>query len=163
MQPDAPQRYPAQSFVIATAVGPMRVGLDEHNHLTQVTFTTDKPGAVPAHLPPAVSTLLTQLDEFAAGTRATFDLPLADIGTEFERAVWAAARAIPTGHTSTYGHLAAALGKPHAARAVGGALGRNPWHVIVPCHRVVGQDGSLTGYAAGVDIKQRLLALEQPI
>ncbi|MFA6043709.1 MAG: methylated-DNA--[protein]-cysteine S-methyltransferase [Phycisphaerales bacterium] len=161
MSTRSPTTRPIHSCVINTRIGPMRIELDEHDHLTQVTFSADTPSAPPSPTPAAIASLLAQLDEFAAGSLESFDLPLANIGTEFERAVWAVARTIPRGHTATYSQLAASLGKPNAARAVGGALGRNPFHVIVPCHRVVGRDGSLTGYAAGVDIKQRLLELEQ--
>jgi methylated-DNA-[protein]-cysteine S-methyltransferase len=104
-----------------------------------------------------------QLHAYFAGEHDRFDLPLDLHGTSFQRAVWQALLAIPTGHTTSYGALAAGLGAASAVRAVGGAVGRNPVSVIVPCHRVVGSDGSLTGYAGGVDRKRRLLALEQAL
>ncbi|MBI1191080.1 MAG: methylated-DNA--[protein]-cysteine S-methyltransferase [Tepidisphaera sp.] len=151
----------AQSWSLETPLGPMRVCIDATGDLTQVTFTTDPPGQMPMPTPPAVVTLLMQLDEFARGQRDVFDLPLAARGSPFERSVWRETSGIPRGHTTSYAAIATALGQPRsAARAVGGALGRNPWHVIVPCHRVIGRDGRLTGYAAGVHIKQRLLELE---
>jgi len=92
--------------------------------------------------------------------RAGFDLPLAQRGTAFQQAVWAALRRIPAGETWTYGDLAARLGRPAAVRAVGAAVGRNPWSLLVPCHRVVGANGSLTGYAGGVGRKAWLLDWE---
>jgi len=103
-----------------------------------------------------------QLDAYLAGARADFDLPLAPQGTPFQQEVWAALREIPYGDTTTYGELAARLGRPGwaSARAVGAANGRNPLWVVVPCHRVIGADGSLTGYAGGIDVKRELLELE---
>lgn len=89
-----------------------------------------------------------------------FELPLAPAGTDFQRAVWRILETIPAGHTLTYGEVARRLGDPAAVRAVGAAVGRNPLSIIVPCHRVVGADGSLTGYAAGVERKAWLLDLE---
>lgn len=91
----------------------------------------------------------------------TFDLPLALRGTPFQRRVWAALRTIPYGETVSYGQLAERLGAPSASRAVGLANGRNPVGIIVPCHRVVGANGSLTGYGGGLDRKRRLLAFER--
>ena len=101
-----------------------------------------------------------QLLAYARGERSRFDLPLAPAGTAWQRAVWQALTEIPYGETISYGELAARLGKPQAARAVGHANGSNPIPLIVPCHRVVGADGSLTGYGGGLDIKERLLAHE---
>lgn len=101
-----------------------------------------------------------QLGEYFAGERTAFDLPLALAGTPFQRSVWAALLRIPYGETRTYGELAGELGKPGASRAVGLANGKNPVGIIVPCHRVIGASGSLTGYGGGLDRKQRLLAFE---
>jgi len=103
----------------------------------------------------------TQLEAYFAGTRRAFDLPL-DLshGTAFQQSVWQALCAIPCGATTSYGALSAGIGKPAAMRAVGAAIGRNPISLIVPCHRVVGADGSLTGYAGGLDRKTALLTLE---
>lgn len=101
-----------------------------------------------------------QLSEHFAGERTDFDLPLAPPGTDFQRRVWEELRRIPYGTTATYGELAERLGDPRCVRAVGLANGRNPIAVVVPCHRVIGADGKLRGFAAGVDRKQRLLALE---
>jgi methylated-DNA-[protein]-cysteine S-methyltransferase len=102
-----------------------------------------------------------QLEEYFDGTRTTFDLPLAPAGTPFQQTVWAALRTIPYGQTVSYGELAEALGRPGAARAVGAANGRNPIGIVIPCHRVIGASGGLTGYGGGLDRKRFLLALEQ--
>ena len=101
-----------------------------------------------------------QIHEYFAGERDSFDLPLDLHGTAFQRSVWQQLLAIRPAGTTSYGAIAAALGSASAVRAVGGAVGRNPISVIVPCHRVVGRDGSLTGYAGGVDRKRTLLSLE---
>lgn len=105
----------------------------------------------------------SQLDEYFAGRRRTFELPLSAKGTEFQRAVWSQLEKIPYGVTKSYGEIACSLGMPKAARAVGGACKKNPIAVIVPCHRVVSANGSLTGYAAGLEFKEKLLKLEQII
>jgi methylated-DNA-[protein]-cysteine S-methyltransferase len=101
-----------------------------------------------------------QLTEYFAGERNEFDLPLQPDGSEFQKKVWQALREIPFGQTRSYLDLAKAVGSSKAARAVGAANGKNPLSIIVPCHRVVGSDGSLTGFAGGLDTKAALLALE---
>lgn len=102
-----------------------------------------------------------QLTEYFAGGRRDFDLPLRPVGTEFQRRVWDVLATVPWGSTTTYGALAARLGLPAgASRAVGAANGANPLPVVLPCHRVVGSDGRLTGYAGGLDRKATLLRLE---
>jgi methylated-DNA-[protein]-cysteine S-methyltransferase len=103
-----------------------------------------------------------QLTEYFAGERTTFDLPTRLAGDEFQRRIWELIDRIPYGETTTYGELAAELGDPTLARRVGAAVGRNPLSVIVPCHRVVGKDGKLTGYAGGLERKRFLLDLEAP-
>lgn len=102
-----------------------------------------------------------QLTEYFAGVRREFELPLAPKGTPFQKAVWAQLLQFPYGTTRTYGQIAAALGKPAASRAVGSACHSNPLAILIPCHRVVGANGSLTGYASGMDIKEYLLELER--
>ncbi|GAB2995487.1 methylated-DNA--[protein]-cysteine S-methyltransferase [Amycolatopsis acidiphila] len=104
---------------------------------------------------------MAQLKEYFAGHRRTFDLELAPRGTPFEQRVWSLLTRIPHGQTRTYGELAAALGEPGAAQAVGNANGWNPISIIVPCHRVVGASGRLTGYAGGLARKRFLLDLEE--
>jgi len=101
-----------------------------------------------------------QLVEYFAGRRRRFDLPLDLRGTSFQLAVWRALQGIPYGRTASYGDLARQIGRPQAMRAVGTANHRNPIGIVVPCHRVIGSDGTLTGYAAGLDIKKNLLRFE---
>ena len=103
---------------------------------------------------------VAQLEEYFAGKRRRFDLPLAPRGTEFQRCVWRALMEIPYGRTVSYGELARRIARPSASRAVGLANGANPLPIIVPCHRVIGADGSLTGFGGGLPIKRKLLALE---
>jgi methylated-DNA-[protein]-cysteine S-methyltransferase len=110
--------------------------------------------------PAALAAAASQLRAYFAGELRAFDLPLAPVGTPFQRAVWDALRAIPYGETTSYGELAALLGRPGSARAVGAANGRNPIAIVVPCHRVIGADRTLTGYAGGLDAKRTLLRLE---
>jgi methylated-DNA-[protein]-cysteine S-methyltransferase len=102
-----------------------------------------------------------QLGEYFAGEREAFELPLAASGTPFEEGVWDAVSEIPYGETRSYGEVARAVGHPDRARAVGSANARNPLAIIVPCHRVIGSDGSLTGYGGGLERKRALLELEQ--
>jgi len=104
-----------------------------------------------------------QLREYFDGVRRTFDLPLTPDGSPFQRRVWIEIAAIPYGETITYTDLAARAGAPGSARAAGAATGRNPLSIIVPCHRVVGSDGRLTGYAGGVDRKAKLLEIEHAL
>jgi methylated-DNA-[protein]-cysteine S-methyltransferase len=104
-----------------------------------------------------------QLAEYFAGERTEFELPTRLAGDEFQRRVWELIDRIPYGETTTYGEMAAELGDPTLARRVGGAVGRNPLSIVVPCHRVVGKDGKLTGYAGGLERKRHLLELEAPV
>ncbi len=103
---------------------------------------------------------VTQLQEYFAGTRSRFDLPFDVRGTAFQKQVWEQLLAIPYGETRSYGDIARRLGKPAASRAVGAANGRNPLSIVVPCHRVIGTSGTLTGFAGGLDTKRVLLELE---
>lgn len=102
-----------------------------------------------------------QLVEYFAGERREFHLPLHPRGTPFQQEVWEALQKIPYGETRSYRQIAEAIGRPNACRAVGGANHHNPIMIVIPCHRVVGADGSLTGYASGLEVKQKLLRLEQ--
>ena len=110
---------------------------------------------------PLIQKAASQLTEYFASERKEFDLPLALEGTEFQMAVWKALQAIPSGETRSYQDIAKAVGKPQAGRAVGMANNKNPILIIVPCHRVIGQDGSWGGYVAGVPAKEYLLGLEK--
>jgi methylated-DNA-[protein]-cysteine S-methyltransferase len=110
---------------------------------------------------PVLREAIAQLRAYFAGERTQFELPLdLDAGTPFQRSVWGALRAIPPGATTSYAQIARQLGRPQAARAIGAAVGRNPVSIVVPCHRVLGTGGSLTGYAGGIDRKTALLRLE---
>ena len=112
---------------------------------------------------PALSACARQLGEYFAGERKSFDLPLAPCGTAFQNSVWDALRRIPYGELRSYRDIAEAIHNPRAVRAVGAANGRNPIPIVVPCHRVIGSDGSLTGFAGGLAVKQALLRLEGAI
>lgn len=107
--------------------------------------------------------LREQLGEYFAGGRREFDLPLAPEGSAFQQRVWSALREIPYGETEAYGALAERIGHPGSARAVGAANGQNPIAIVVPCHRVIGANGTLTGYAGGIERKRLLLDLESPL
>jgi methylated-DNA-[protein]-cysteine S-methyltransferase len=107
-----------------------------------------------------VGEALRQLREYFAGARTDFDLPLAPEGTEFQRGVWQRLQEIPYGQTISYGELARRIGNPQASRAVGAANGQNPIPIVIPCHRVIGANGKLTGFGGGLPVKEALLALE---
>ena len=109
---------------------------------------------------PVLSAALAQLREYFAGTRRELDVPVDPAGTDFQRHVWDAVAALPFGETTSYGKIAAALGRPQLARAVGAAVGANPIPIIIPCHRVIGSDDSLTGYGGGLRMKIWLLRHE---
>jgi methylated-DNA-[protein]-cysteine S-methyltransferase len=110
---------------------------------------------------PILDQTARQLDAYFAGTRTAFDLPLGPEGSAFQRAVWDALLTVPFGETASYGAIARAIGRPSASRAVGAANGRNPIAIIIPCHRVIGAAGALTGYGGGLPTKQFLLRLER--
>ena len=133
---------------------------EEGGALTRVTLGLPGPEAVLEETP-LLLRACQELREYFAGERLYFDLPLAPKGTPFQKAVWAEMCRIPYGETRTYGQLAAAIGRPSACRAVGGACHSNPIAILQPCHRVVGSTGKLTGYAYGVEMKQYLLELEK--
>ena len=109
----------------------------------------------------SVNVAITQLEEYFAGSRRSFDLPLDLRGTEFQVEAWNALAEIPYGRTASYGQQAASIGRPKAVRAIGGANGRNPVAIVLPCHRIVGADGSLTGFGGGIEVKKWLLDHEQ--
>jgi O-6-methylguanine DNA methyltransferase len=116
--------------------------------------------AQPREEPQLMAGVISQLSEYFYGSRRVFDLPLDVRGTAFQKGVWSQVAHIPYGATATYGGIAELLGKPKASRAVGAALGANPLPIVIPCHRVVGVGGSLTGFGAGLDVKEALLRLE---
>jgi methylated-DNA-[protein]-cysteine S-methyltransferase len=128
------------------------MNLQRHRPMEEVFGASD---------PAPFTEVIEQLEQYFAAQRTDFDLPVTLVGTPFQRAVWAALQEIPYGETMSYGQLAERIGSPGAARAVGLANGRNPIGIIVPCHRVVGATGSLTGYGGGLKRKQYLLELER--
>jgi methylated-DNA-[protein]-cysteine S-methyltransferase len=140
---------------ISSPVGPLRVTVAEDGAVTRIDFG---PGDISDD--PRLTRVASQLDEYFAGQRTSFDLSLRPQGGAFEQLVWAELLRIPYGETASYGEIAARIGHPGKARAVGRANARNPIAIVCPCHRVIGSDGALTGYAGGLETKRALLALE---
>jgi methylated-DNA-[protein]-cysteine S-methyltransferase len=135
---------------------------EEDGFISNVFFVTSKaPDCFEEKETPLLKKAAGQLKEYFDGKRKVFDLPLAPRGTSFQKKVWKALQGIPYGQTRCYGEIAAKVGNPKASRAVGMANNRNPIAIIIPCHRVIGKDGSLTGYASGLKNKQALLDLEK--
>ncbi|HEX7831699.1 MAG TPA: methylated-DNA--[protein]-cysteine S-methyltransferase [Thermoanaerobaculia bacterium] len=145
-------------MTIDSPVGPLTIVLDEAGRLAELRFHRGEENRQPptANCQPVID----QLTEYFAGKRKNFDIELAMRGTEFQLDVWNELTRIPYGDTISYSDLARRIGRPAAIRAVGAANGANPIPVIVPCHRVIGANGSLTGYGGGIERKQWLLALE---
>jgi methylated-DNA-[protein]-cysteine S-methyltransferase len=149
-------------------LGTMKL-VSDGSHLTQVLFPGEASPDGARELEkaprnhPVFREAMNQLDEFFLEKREKFDLPLKPAGTEFQLKVWRELTRIPYGETRSYGELAKKLGKPKASRAVGAANGRNPLPIIIPCHRVIGSNGKLTGFAGGLDTKRILLELEGAI
>ena len=141
---------------VDTPIGPLLLSADE-GRLSRVEFGAATKCSSSA---PPFAEAAAQLEAYFAGELERFELPLAPSGTAFQRGVWDALAEIPYGRTTTYSELAARIGRPSAWRAVGAANGRNPLPVIVPCHRVIGASGGLTGYGGGLERKRLLLALE---
>jgi methylated-DNA-[protein]-cysteine S-methyltransferase len=135
--------------------------------LIAILWENDRPGRVPldaleeAPDHPVLAETERQLSGYFAGTRTRFDLPLDFRGTDFQKSVWAALLTIPFGETRSYGAIARQIGRPSASRAVGAANGRNPISIIAPCHRVIGTNGALTGFAGGLAAKELLLGFER--
>ena len=147
---------------IATPLGPMTAAFDGPALVALEFRDAAAPSAspVPSEAAASLATLRASLDAYFAGRPVAFDVPLAPAGTPFQHAVWQALRDIPFGATASYAEIARRIGRPRAVRAVGAANARNPIAIIVPCHRVIGADGTLTGYAGGLERKRALLALE---
>ena len=155
--------------VLDSPLGRLLVGgSDEGAHLIKFVDQRESEDALVAEVEAAAGEPATrggqaadqtarQLEQYFAGSRAEFELPLAPRGTAFQLAVWQALRSIPPGETTSYGAIAEAIGKPSASRAVGAANGRNPLSIVVPCHRVIGANGTLTGYGGGLERKAWLL------
>jgi len=150
---------------IASPVGPLKLVASDEG-LVAIIWHDDRPGRVrlgdleetPDH--PVLMHAERELGEYFAGERTSFSVPLDMVGTDFQKAVWTALLTIPFGETRSYGEIARQVGRPTAFRAVGAANGQNPLSIIAPCHRVIGSDGSLTGFGGGLPAKQYLLGLE---
>jgi methylated-DNA-[protein]-cysteine S-methyltransferase len=150
---------------IASPVGPLKLVASDVG-LVAIIWHDDRPGRVrlneleeaPDH--PVLLHAERELGEYFAGERTSFSVPLDMVGTDFQKAVWNALLTIPFGETRSYGEIARQVGRPTAFRAVGAANGQNPLSIIAPCHRVIGSDGSLTGFGGGLPAKQYLLGLE---
>lgn len=142
-----------------TYAGTLAIAAD-NTSITMLAFNSDRNSDLEVVETPLIRRAFIQLNEYFAGERQVFDLPLNPQGTEFQKKVWKALQGIPLGETRSYKQIAEAVGNPKACRAVGMANNRNPIAIIIPCHRVVGASGKLVGYAGGLDIKQKLLALE---
>ena len=140
-----------------------KIGIAEsEGSVTHVFFREEEcPSGYEAAETPLIKKAAAQLKEYFAGGRKDFDLPLATHGTDFQKSVWSALMRIPSGETRSYKQVAEMIGKPLACRAVGMANNRNPIAIIIPCHRVIGSDGSLTGYGGGMEVKRYLLELER--
>ena len=146
-------------FFYDTSVGKICIG-EENGAITRVTWSKTPSDALEGETP-LILQCKKQLEEYFAGERKAFHLPLALKGTAFQQKVWNALTEIPYGETRTYGEIAAAVGNPKGARAVGMANNKNPIGIIIPCHRVVGANGKLVGYAGGMEKKAFLLELER--
>ena len=149
---------------IASPIGPLLLAADDSG-LQQILFPSNGKAAVPESNWQESSTSLRetvrQIEAYFSGQLETFDIALAPKGTPFQQKVWTELRSIPYGETISYGELARRIGNPNASRAVGLANGSNPIPIIIPCHRVIGSNGKLTGYGGGLPIKEKLLALEK--
>lgn len=153
------------SKTVASPVGRLTLVASDKG-LAAILWENDRPGRVRLTIArqdrkhPVLLETERQLKEYFAGTRKRFKLPLDFTGTDFQKQVWKALLAIPFGETRSYAQIARQVGRPAAVRAVGAANGRNPISIVAPCHRVIGTNGKLTGFAGGLDAKARLLALE---
>lgn len=147
--------------IFDSPIGPLTLTGDGAS-LQSVCFGAQPPSGLP-RADEAFSAVVRQLQEYFSGERREFDIVLAPAGTPFQLAVWNALRTIPYGETRSYGEVAKLVGRPAAVRAVGAANGANPLPIVVPCHRVIGSNGSLTGFGGGLDLKRRLLELERGI
>ena len=148
---------------LSTPIGALTLVATERG-LSRVRFAHQDASDVDAAVDgqhPVLAAAASQLREYFAGRRTRFDLALDLVGTEFQRLAWSALADVPYGQTVTYGQQAERIGRPGASRAVGAANAKNPVPIVLPCHRVVGADGSLTGFAGGIEMKATLLSLER--
>lgn len=150
-----------QAVTIDTPLGPLNIEGNE-NGLTSIMFSKDDTVQFSKNIPVHLQETVNQIVEYFEGKRKDFTLKLAPEGTEFQKRVWKELLKIPFGKTVSYQYIAKQLGDPKAIRAAASANGKNPISIIIPCHRVIGKDGSLTGYAGGLHIKKWLLEHENP-
>ena len=143
--------------VITTPIGNIKIE-EQDEKITGISYTEERPSYADTHV---LKEAQKQLNEYFEGRRKIFNLPLNPAGTEFQHKVWSALKEIPYGEIRTYKQIAEQIGNPSACRAVGMANNKNPIMIVVPCHRVIGSNGALTGYASGIDIKEKLLDLEK--
>ncbi len=149
-------------YFYQTPIGKIQIVADEQ-HLYAISYRDRASESSIEKENEVIRQTIHQLKEYFEGKRKEFNLPLAPQGTPFQQKVWQALLAIPYGQTRSYGQIAAAIGKPQACRAIGMTNHRNPIAIVIPCHRVIGANGKMVGYAGGVEIKEQLLALEQNI
>jgi methylated-DNA-[protein]-cysteine S-methyltransferase len=147
-----------EKIIVSTAFGRVKIE-SEMNQITRLDLTQES--LTPGVESPILNRAAEQIKDYFDGKKVTFNLPLNPMGTPFQRAVWQALTEIPYGETRSYQDIAIAIGNPKAVRAVGGAVNKNPIMIVVPCHRVIGKDGSLVGFYGGLELKQRLLDLEK--
>jgi len=159
------------AHTFTTPAGRMLAAVDERGRLVRLEFLTqhrrerivaalERAGHTVEWKEEPCAPVVAQIGDYFAGERQAFDLEIAPEGTPFQRQVWRQLGKIPYGETRSYGEIAARLGRPKGARAAGGAIGSNPIVVVIPCHRVIGADGSLTGFGSGLPVKRKLLRLE---
>lgn len=148
------------TVVFQTILGPVVIS-EQDEAITELFFAKDSPDRGNNQITPLLKEAENQLLEYLSGDRIKFNLKLAAQGTEFQKTVWNTLQEIPYGETRSYKQVAEMIGRPEASRAVGMANSKNPILVLTPCHRIVGSDGKLTGYAGGLEIKKTLLELEK--
>lgn len=142
----------------AFPIGSVTIGYEDD---AVVFLKLEQDSDIPDEPSPFSDHVAAELREYFEGKRTSFSFPIRLIGTAFQKAVWEQLQKIPYGQTRTYGEIASAIGRPKASRAIGTACNQNPIWIAVPCHRVIGKRGTLTGYAGGLDLKQKLLELEK--
>ena len=147
-------------YFYKTPIGRLQIFADS-KYITGISFFEKKVQDAIEEETPLIKRMYLELEEYFTGKRKSFDVPVSPNGTFFQQSVWKALQAIPYGETRSYKQIAEMIGKPTACRAVGMANNRNPIPIIIPCHRVVGTNGDLTGYAGGLDIKRKLLEIEK--
>jgi methylated-DNA-[protein]-cysteine S-methyltransferase len=149
------------SIIFSSPFGLVKIA-EEDNKITELYFVKEV-NMESRHTSPLLIKARKQFLEYITGIRKTFDLPIAPQGTVFQKAVWQALRSIPYGETRSYKQIAVLIGKPTASRAVGMANNKNPILIVTPCHRVIGSNGQLVGFAAGLEVKKKLLELEKAL